>query len=65
MITESLDARLARVLPGTTVRERRDAPPHRRWLVERPAKDGAIILADGGSKREAIDRACFLWGAQR
>lgn len=65
MKTETLTERLERLLPGATVRERRDAVPHRRFIVERRAKDGFVILADGATAREAVDRAVFLWAVQR
>lgn len=71
MIGETLTAKLARLLPGSKVAVVPTAKPEERFVVDgwRKTRDGKrlelAVLATGSSEREAIDRALFLWGAQR
>jgi hypothetical protein len=58
LIVEHLADRLERVLPGAVLRERRDTPPERRWVVERPSGPSTWdVIAAGPTQREAIYRA--------
>lgn len=64
MITESLSAKLERLVPGAIV------VLHILWdngldVREYQVLRAGRVLATGRTEREAIDRACFLWGAQR
>lgn len=67
MTPELLDEKLDRRIPGAFVNFARAAAPDSQWqvVVHREAQKGYRVLATGASKREAIDRACFLYGSQR
>lgn len=68
---ETLEQKLQRQLPGAKCRKDTAAPVAARFLVDgwRKSRDGKrwepAVLATGATEREAIDRALFLWGAQR
>jgi hypothetical protein len=68
LTVETLDAKLSRLLPGAVVRYRIGVPSEHAWLVEQKrlhrSEDRFFTLATGASKREAIERAIFLWGAR-
>ena len=67
LIVETLDAKLSRLLPGAVVRYRIGFLSEHAWAVTQPFPKptrGTRVLATGASKREAIDRALFLWGAR-
>lgn len=59
--TESLEARLERLIPGATLRHRRGAAPDARFVVELRGRQ----LATASTGREAIQRAESLHGVQR
>lgn len=71
MKTETLQERLARLLPGAKVALVPNAAPEARFVVDgwRKSRDGKAwepaVLATGASEREAVNRALFLWSAQR
>jgi hypothetical protein len=58
-------ARLARVLPGAVVEHRIGIHPGSRYVVLRPASGSTRqVLAAAETCREAVERACDLWGAR-
>lgn len=76
LAVETLDAKLSRLLPGAKVEPTPSVrtiepelgatvmaapPPTERYRVVR----GGVTLATGASKREAIERAIFLYGGAR
>lgn len=70
MKAETLQERLARLVPGAKVHHDASAPLLERHVVSgwRTGKSGKwelTVLATGASEREAIDRAIFLWGRPR
>lgn len=58
LVVETLEAKLARLVPGATLHDSRREGAEDRWYAMR----GRGLLATGASAREAVDRAVFLWG---
>ncbi len=57
LVVESLEQRLERLVPGARI----EVAPHC-GVDSCQVWRGESVLATGASKREAIDRAVFLWG---
>lgn len=58
LVVETLEQRLARLLPGAGLHEVKAYAAEDRWEVRVERQ----VLATGASAREAVDRAVFLWG---
>lgn len=61
LITESLEARLARLVPGATLVRTPALGAAKGWSVVREGQ----LLATGPTQRDAIDKAQMLYGVQR
>ena len=63
LVVESLEAKLKKAIPGAIVHDSQEMGVENRWEVFGPKDSASMrLLATGASKREAIDRAIFLWG---
>lgn len=68
LTVETLDEKLIRLLPGAEVRHCSALSSEHAWAVTQPFPKptrGTRVLATGASKREAIERAIFLYGGAR
>lgn len=68
LVVESMQARLARLVPGAAVTRREPARPGERYQVTRPAPrtgNTVQVLAVADSEREAVNRAVSLFGGRR
>jgi hypothetical protein len=57
LLVEPLEARLSRLHPGAVCVERRDNPPHRRFVVEVPNGKHWDVIGSGSTRRDAIQQA--------
>lgn len=64
LVVESLEEKLKRAVSGAVVHDSGEQGVDNRWEVLGPRaySSGMKVLAVGATKREAIDRAIFLWG---
>jgi hypothetical protein len=60
LVVESLEAKLEKAIPGAVTKWSFLRPSHECWAVWLEKR----VLATGGSEREAIDRAIFLFGGR-
>lgn len=65
LVVDSLEAKLQKAVPGAIVHDSQEKGVDNRWEVFGPKDSSSMrLLATGASKREAIDRAVFLWGGR-
>jgi hypothetical protein len=75
LVTEALEARLERLLPGAKVVKNTGGAPEKAWAVSgtRPEVDPRtgvsmlrfVLYGTGATAREAVEKAVTLWGAPR
>lgn len=64
LVVESLEEKLARLVPGAYLVDTRVVGSVVRYEVRQAGEYTTRVIADGASAREAADRAVFLWGAR-